>query len=300
MSFCKFVVHSTLLLCLCSKVIAETPQAEASRLVLRNRVQLTLAGAELVLAHAKDKAVEMRVKVNISVVDDGGHLLAFARMDGARPGSIYTSMTKATTAATKRGETGPLPNETAINTHLSLAVENAATASGGKFTTLKGGVPIIVDGQIIGAIGVCGATGEQDAEVAKAGAAALIKKEVSRLIQLKDLIGTWLVEDIDRRGVIDFAQTRLEFQGDGNIAGHTGVSPYSSFGKFEEGEFQVSQILPPSMRAAAPALMDQETRLLKALPKVKHLEIDNRGLLFFIDAQGEKIIRASLLNAPQK
>ncbi|MEW4530833.1 heme-binding protein [Maioricimonas sp. JC845] len=144
--------------------------------VIRNHVRLTQAGARQVLDAALAQARKMDLAVNISVVDDGGHLFAFARMDGARPGSIYTSMTKATTAALIRKETGPIPTEDNLNTHLSLAVENAATVSGGKFTTLKGGVPIIVDGQVVGAVGVGGATGEQDREIARAGVAALAKE----------------------------------------------------------------------------------------------------------------------------
>jgi glc operon protein GlcG len=113
--------------------------------------------------------------VNIAVVDDGGHLLAFARMDGARPASAYTSITKATSAALTRGKTGPLPPpaQGATDAHLSLAVEHAAVQSGGKFTTLLGGVPILLEGQVIGAVGVGGATGAEDAEIAAAGVAGL-------------------------------------------------------------------------------------------------------------------------------
>ncbi len=163
-------------LLICGTLAAQPPQlGSGETLVRRNRVQLTLAGAETAMAASRAKALEMGVRVNISIVDDGGHLLMFERMDGARPGSIYTSMTKATAAATKRGPTGPLPNAEAANTHLSLAVENAAAVSGGKFATLKGGIPILIDQQVIGAIGVGGATGEQDAEVAKAGVAALTR-----------------------------------------------------------------------------------------------------------------------------
>jgi len=151
----------------------DEPSVPAEPLIQRDRVLLTLAGAEHALAAAKLKAVEMDLKVNIAIVDDGGHLLAFARMDGARPASAYTSITKATSAATKRGATGPLPPGQEIDTHLSLAVERAAEVSGGKFTTLKGGIPIVIDGQVIGAIGVGGAKGEQDAEIATAGVAGL-------------------------------------------------------------------------------------------------------------------------------
>jgi len=71
-------------------------------LVVRNQAKLTLAGARRIIAGAETKAAEMGLKVNIAVVDDGGHLLSFARMDGARPASGYTATTKAITAATFR------------------------------------------------------------------------------------------------------------------------------------------------------------------------------------------------------
>ena len=142
----------------------------------RNQVRLNLAGAELALKAAKEKAAEMKLAVNIAVVDDGGHLLAFARLDGARPASLYTAITKATSAATLRAATAPVPPGVEHpDPLLNLSVQNAAAVSGGKFTTLFGGVPIVVDGQVIGALGVGGARGEQDAEIAKAGAEALAK-----------------------------------------------------------------------------------------------------------------------------
>src|SRR5882757_8197505 len=74
-------------------------------LITKDRVQLNLAGAELVLSAAKQKAATMGWKMNLAVVDDGGHLVAFARMDGARPASATTAMTKAVSAATFRQET---------------------------------------------------------------------------------------------------------------------------------------------------------------------------------------------------
>ncbi len=154
------------------------PDAAAKRatdpLVTRGRVQLNLAGAEMIIAAAKKKAAAIGVNMNIAVVDDGGHLLAFARMDGARPASGYTALTKAVTGATFRQETGPRPATGEPDILLSLSLQNAASASGGKLTTLKGGVPVIVDAQVIGAVGVGGGTGEQDAEVAKAGIQALM------------------------------------------------------------------------------------------------------------------------------
>jgi glc operon protein GlcG len=146
-------------------------QEKKPPLVTRDRVQLNLAGAETVLEAAKKKAAALGLKCNIAVVDDGGHLLAFARMDGARPASAATALTKAASAATFRQETGPLPAKGEPDVLLSLSIQ---TASGGKITALKGGVPIVVDAQVVGAIGVGGGTGEQDVEVAKAGLQALL------------------------------------------------------------------------------------------------------------------------------
>ena len=144
---------------------------EKAPLVTRNRVQLNLAGAETILAATKKKAAAMGLKCNVAVVDDGGHLLAFARMDGARPASAATALAKAVSAATFRRESGPLPPKGEPDVLLSLSLQNA---SGGKITPLKGGVPVVIDGQVVGAVGVGGGTGEQDAEVAKAGIQALL------------------------------------------------------------------------------------------------------------------------------
>jgi glc operon protein GlcG len=146
-----------------------------SPLITRGQVRLNLAGAQLALDSATEYARGKGFRMNIAVVDDGGHLLAFARMDGARPASGNTALTKAVTAATFRQETGPLPVGGTPDMLLNLSIQNAAAASGGKITTLKGGVPIVIDGQIVGALGVGGGSGEQDAEVAKAGIEALLK-----------------------------------------------------------------------------------------------------------------------------
>lgn len=146
-----------------------------SPLVARNQVRLTLAGARTILAAAEVKARELGVKSNIAVVDDGGHLIAFERMEGARPASAYTAMTKAATAATFRQSTGPLPpGSPHPDPLLNISLQNAAAASGGKLTTLFGGEPVKLDGQVIGGVGVGGGTGEQDAQVARAGIQALL------------------------------------------------------------------------------------------------------------------------------
>jgi glc operon protein GlcG len=170
-------VAAVLALALASRLgYAEDPKPAEAPLITRGRIELNLAGAETILAAARQKAVALGVKNNIAVVDDGGHLLAFSRMDGARPASGYTALTKATSAATFRQETGTLPLKGEPDVLLNLSLQNAAQASGGKITTLKGGVPVVVDGQVIGAVGVGGGSGDQDAEVARAGIAALMDK----------------------------------------------------------------------------------------------------------------------------
>jgi glc operon protein GlcG len=152
-------------------------QSSSGSLVVRNQVRLTLTGARRIIAGAEAKAAEMGQKMNIAVVDDGGHLLSFARMDGARPASGYTAITKATTAATFRQESGPVPKGTTQpDPLLNLSLQNAAAASGGKITTLYGGVPVVVDGQVIGGVGVGGGSGEQDAQVARAGIDAFLSE----------------------------------------------------------------------------------------------------------------------------
>jgi glc operon protein GlcG len=147
---------------------------ERSPLVSQGRIDLNLGGAQVILDAAQDKAREMNLAVNIAVVDDGGHLIAFVRMDGARPASGYTAQTKAQAAATFRRPTGPVPPGGAPDLLLNFSLQNAAAANGGRFTSLFGGVPVIVENQVIGAVGVGGGTGEQDAEIAQAGIAALM------------------------------------------------------------------------------------------------------------------------------
>ena len=126
--------------------------------------KLTHEGALKVLHAAIEKAKTMGVPQCIAIVDDGGHLLAFTRMDGGKVLSIDSAMKKAMTAASSRVPTGGA----AADVELKLGL-----ATKGKLTNLKGGVPIVVGGHVIGAVGVGSGTGEQDLEVAKAGIAAL-------------------------------------------------------------------------------------------------------------------------------
>ena len=107
-------------------------------LVLRNQVRLTLEGARTMIAAATKEAAALNLKVNIAVVDDGGHLLSFDRMDGAGPASGYAAISKATTAATSGQPTGPTPAGTASpNPFLNLSFPLAAGPSGSITLALK-------------------------------------------------------------------------------------------------------------------------------------------------------------------
>ncbi len=127
-------------------------------------LRLTYDGAASILAAAVAKAADMGVAQCITVVDPGGHLLAMARMDGAFALSIDTALGKARTAACYGEPTGHIQEGVA----LKLAI-----ATDGKRINLPGGLPIIVDGHLIGGIGVGSGSGAQDLEVAKVGIAAL-------------------------------------------------------------------------------------------------------------------------------
>jgi glc operon protein GlcG len=127
-------------------------------------MKLTYEGAQKLLAAAVAKARDMKVPQCICIVDAGGHLLAMARMDGAFALSIDTALRKAQTAAAYGGPTGGI--EAGIDIKLAIATE-------GRRINPPGGLPVIVDGHVIGAIGVGSGTGEQDREVANTALAAI-------------------------------------------------------------------------------------------------------------------------------
>ena len=127
-------------------------------------LRLTYEGAAAILTAAVAKASDMRVPQCVAVVDSGGQLVTMARMDGAFALSIDTALRKAQTAACYGAPTGHIAE--GVDIKLAIATE-------GKRIHLPGGLPIIVDGHLIGGIGVGSGSGAQDLEVAKVGIAAL-------------------------------------------------------------------------------------------------------------------------------
>ena len=141
-------------------------------MLTRNNPRLTLEGARAILAAAEKKAREISVPMNIAVVDDGGHLLAFARMDGAKLSSIEVALTKARAAALRRSATGAAQADGNAGVILSVGL---SLATGGKLTPIRGGLPLLVDGQCVGGIGVSAGSEDEDVQVAQAGVEALAK-----------------------------------------------------------------------------------------------------------------------------
>ena len=136
---------------------------------------MTMDKAQLVVKAAVAKAQEIGQPMNIAVVDDGANLLAFARMDGAKPASIAVSLVKARAAAMRRAPTGPAMSGDQVNVALALGLASAAPDHQ---TPIRGGLPLLVDGEVVGAIGVSAGTEDQDLDVARAGAAAFEKAKL--------------------------------------------------------------------------------------------------------------------------
>src|SRR5258705_3328623 len=127
---------------------------------------LTLAGAEKVVAAAVSEARRLKTTGAVAVVDDGGNLLALSRIDGTFAAAGRISTGKARTAALFKKPTRAFEEIIGKGRTAMVALED--------FTPLEGGIPLTVDGQIIGAVGVSGAaSAQQDEELAVAAAAAL-------------------------------------------------------------------------------------------------------------------------------
>ena len=133
---------------------------------MKNKAFLELADVKLMAAAAEAEALKNQWPVTIAIVDDGGHLLWLQRLDGAPAVSAHIAPAKAHTSALGRRETKVY--EDVINQG-RMSFLSAPTIEG----LLEGGVPIMKDGQCIGAVGVSGVKSTEDAQIARAGIAAL-------------------------------------------------------------------------------------------------------------------------------
>lgn len=132
---------------------------------MTSKAVLTLDEAKKIAAAAEDEALRNDWKVTIAVVDDGGHLLYLQRAHDTKFGSVETAMMKAHAAAAFQYATKD--SETAVQSGrlIHLALPGVIPA--------EGGVPIVRDGVVIGALGISGVRAMQDGQIAAAGVAAL-------------------------------------------------------------------------------------------------------------------------------
>jgi glc operon protein GlcG len=133
---------------------------------MKNKSILELADVKAIAAAAEAEALKNHWAVTIAIVDDGGHLLWLQRLDGAAPISSHIGPAKARTAALGRRESKTY--EDMINGG-RVSFLSAPELAG----MLEGGVPIVKDGQCLGAVGVSGVKSGEDAQIARAGISAL-------------------------------------------------------------------------------------------------------------------------------
>lgn len=133
---------------------------------MKSKPVLTADDVKKILAAAEAHAVKNAWAVTIAVVDDGGHALGMLRLDGAAPISGHIAPAKAKTAALGRRESSGY-EEIINNGRFSFL--SAPLLEG----MLEGGVPVIAQGEVVGAVGVSGVKSSEDVEIARAGIAAL-------------------------------------------------------------------------------------------------------------------------------
>ncbi|MEP7154782.1 MAG: heme-binding protein [Betaproteobacteria bacterium] len=132
---------------------------------MKTKHYLTLDDCKKILAASEAEAKKNSWAVCIAIVDDGGHLLGFQRLDGCAPASVAISQGKARSAAIRRRPTKN--DEDMVNNGRTSALSMPG------ITFLEGGVPIVVQGETIGAVGVSGVKSSEDAQIAQAGIDAL-------------------------------------------------------------------------------------------------------------------------------
>ena len=129
-------------------------------------MSLTSSEANRMVQAAVTKANELSVKVSIAVCDPGGNLMAFSRMEGASAVSATVAQGKAAASAGFGRASGSLQADSPV-------IQAVIATMGGRMLPAQGAVPVLRDGELLGAIGGSGATAQQDEDCAQAGLAAL-------------------------------------------------------------------------------------------------------------------------------
>jgi glc operon protein GlcG len=133
---------------------------------MKTRPQLTLADCEKIAAAALAEARRNKWTVAIAILDDGGHLLHFVRMDGATPASAGIAVDKGRTAAISRRSSGTWQERIKVRPEM-LKMPG--------ILPVQGGLPILADGTCVGGVGVSGVQSHEDEQIAQAGIDALLK-----------------------------------------------------------------------------------------------------------------------------
>lgn len=141
-------------------------KSRKNKRVMKTKAVLEQADIKAIAAAAEAEALKNKWAVTIAIVDDGGHLLHLQRLEGAAPISAHIAPAKANTAA--MGQRESKVYEDVINGGRTSFL-SAPYIQG----MLEGGVPIVKDGQCLGAVGVSGVKSSEDAQVARAGIAAI-------------------------------------------------------------------------------------------------------------------------------
>ena len=133
---------------------------------MKTKFVLDAAEVKAIAAAAEAEALKNNWAVSICIVDDGGHMLSFQRLDGAAPVSAHIAPGKAVTAALGR-------RESKVYEDMINGGRVSFLSAPGLEALLEGGAPIMKDGQCLGAVGVSGVKSTEDAQIAKAGIAAI-------------------------------------------------------------------------------------------------------------------------------
>jgi glc operon protein GlcG len=129
--------------------------------------RVTHRGAKKIMTTAVDMANEAGIAISCAIVDAGGHMILLERMDGGRCHTVYSCTTKAVCAASNRRPT-TAKGAAGQDLDVSHAIGLALAAGPERWTAMEGGVPVLIDGQSIGGVGVSGGDWEVDLRIAKA------------------------------------------------------------------------------------------------------------------------------------
>jgi len=132
--------------------------------------RLDIADARVLIAGARVKAEEIGVPMCIAITDEGGNLIAFERMDGGKVTSTTIAIDKSYTASAAKKAT----HDYGTASQPGAPAYGIASAIGGRLMVVGGGLPVIVDGEVVGGIGVSSGTPGQDQQVAQAGIDAFL------------------------------------------------------------------------------------------------------------------------------